>query len=171
MRTWSASQRTVDKRIPKELRRPITTAANRAMNQWEFIASTCNLFKAREKSRVQGAIGFTFASHWSFSHQSRTNRLSICAACVNSRRTLVDLFVWMDKSSSQNRFKDGQTDGLFVRKFIRAGFTLLVRLRQFVCQDDLFVSSVKTAIGWKPGARFCQSGTECTKKVSSYNPQ
>ena len=28
------------------------------------LAVTCNLPKAREKSRVQGAIGFGFASHW-----------------------------------------------------------------------------------------------------------
>ena len=32
------------------------------MNQSEFPAITRNLLKAREKSRVQGAIGF--ASHW-----------------------------------------------------------------------------------------------------------
>ena len=34
------------------------------MNKSEFQAVTCNLLKAREKSRVQGAIGFRFASHW-----------------------------------------------------------------------------------------------------------
>jgi len=32
------------------------------MNQSEFLAITCNSLEAREKSRVQGAIGF--ASHW-----------------------------------------------------------------------------------------------------------
>ena len=36
------------------------------MNQSEFlaIAGTLNLLRAREKSRVQGAIGFAFASNW-----------------------------------------------------------------------------------------------------------
>ena len=34
------------------------------MNQSEFLAITCNLLKAREKSREQGAIGFGFAPHW-----------------------------------------------------------------------------------------------------------
>ena len=34
------------------------------MNQSEFLAITCNLPKARDKSRVQGVIGFGFASHW-----------------------------------------------------------------------------------------------------------
>ena len=34
------------------------------MNQSEFLAITCNLRKAKEKSCVQGAIGFSFASHW-----------------------------------------------------------------------------------------------------------
>ena len=34
------------------------------MNQSQFLAITCNSLKAREKSRVHGAIGFDFASHW-----------------------------------------------------------------------------------------------------------
>ena len=34
------------------------------MNQSQFLAITCNSLEAREKSRVQGAIGFGFASHW-----------------------------------------------------------------------------------------------------------
>ena len=34
------------------------------MNQSEFPAITCGLLKAREKSRLQGPIGFGFASHW-----------------------------------------------------------------------------------------------------------
>ena len=55
---------TVDNAKPKPLLRPITTGANSAMNQSEFQAVTPNLLKAREKSRLQGAIGFGFASHW-----------------------------------------------------------------------------------------------------------
>ena len=34
------------------------------MNQSQFLAITCNSLEAREKSRVHGAIGFGFASHW-----------------------------------------------------------------------------------------------------------
>ena len=34
------------------------------MNQSQFLAITFNSLKAREKSRVQGAIGFGFDSHW-----------------------------------------------------------------------------------------------------------
>ena len=34
------------------------------MNQSESLQITCNLLKAREKSRVKGAIRFGFASHW-----------------------------------------------------------------------------------------------------------
>ena len=34
------------------------------MNQSQFLAITCNSLKAREKSRVHGAIGFGLASHW-----------------------------------------------------------------------------------------------------------
>ena len=57
---------TVEKSKPKQLLRPITTGADSAMNQSQFLAITYNSFEAREKSRVQGAIGFGFgfASHW-----------------------------------------------------------------------------------------------------------
>ena len=34
------------------------------MNQSQLLAITCDSFKAREKSRVHGAIGFSFASYW-----------------------------------------------------------------------------------------------------------
>ena len=34
------------------------------MNQSKFLVITCNSLKAQEKSRVHGAIGFRFASHW-----------------------------------------------------------------------------------------------------------
>ena len=34
------------------------------MNKSEFLAIACNLLKMPETSRVQGAIGFGFASHW-----------------------------------------------------------------------------------------------------------
>ena len=55
---------TVEKPKPKQLLRPITTRTNSAMNQSQFLAITCNSLEAREKSRVHGAIGFGFASHW-----------------------------------------------------------------------------------------------------------
>ena len=34
------------------------------MNESDFLPISCNFLKAQEKSRVQGAIGFGFASHW-----------------------------------------------------------------------------------------------------------
>ena len=34
------------------------------MNQSQFLAISYNSPEAREKSRVHGAIGFGFASHW-----------------------------------------------------------------------------------------------------------
>ena len=55
---------TVEKPKPKRLLRPITTGADSAMNQSQFLATICNSLEAREKSRVPGAIGFGFASHW-----------------------------------------------------------------------------------------------------------
>ena len=54
---------TVEKPKPKQVLQPITTM-NSAMNQSQFRAITYNSLKAREKSRVHGAIGFGFASHW-----------------------------------------------------------------------------------------------------------
>ena len=55
---------TVEKPKPKQLLPPITTGTNSSMNQSQFLAITCNSLEAREKSRVHGAIGFGFASHW-----------------------------------------------------------------------------------------------------------
>ena len=49
---------TVEKPKPKQLLRPITTGADSTINQSQFPAITCNSFKARERSRVHGAIGF-----------------------------------------------------------------------------------------------------------------
>ena len=53
---------TVEKPKPKQLLRPITTGAGSAMNQSQFLATTCNLLEAQVQSCVHGAIGF--ASHW-----------------------------------------------------------------------------------------------------------
>ena len=55
---------TVEKPKPKQLFRPITTGAGSATNQSQFLAIICNSLKGREKSRVHGAIGFGFDSHW-----------------------------------------------------------------------------------------------------------
>jgi len=56
----------VEKPKPKQLLRPITTGANSAMNQSQFLAITSNSLETREKSCIHGAIGFAFAfaSHW-----------------------------------------------------------------------------------------------------------
>ena len=51
----------VEKPEPKQIPQPNTAGANSAMNQSQFPAITCNSLKAREKSRVQGAIAFGFA--------------------------------------------------------------------------------------------------------------
>ena len=55
---------TVEKPKPKQLLRPITTGANSAINQSQFLAITCNSLEEREKSHVHGAVGFGFDSHW-----------------------------------------------------------------------------------------------------------
>ena len=59
---------TVKKPNPKQLLQPITTGADSVMDQSQFLAITCNSLEApleaREKSRIHGAIGFDFDSHW-----------------------------------------------------------------------------------------------------------
>ena len=55
---------TVEKPKPKQLLRRITTGAGNAMSQSQFLAITWNSLEARAKSRVRGAIGFGFYSHW-----------------------------------------------------------------------------------------------------------
>jgi len=55
---------TVEKPKPMQLLLPITTGANSAMNQSQFLAITCNSLVARKKSRVHGAVCFGFDSHW-----------------------------------------------------------------------------------------------------------
>ena len=55
---------TVEKPKPKQLLRPITKGVDNTMNQSQFLAIIWNKLKARKKSRVHGAIGFGFASHW-----------------------------------------------------------------------------------------------------------
>ena len=43
---------TVEQPKPRQLLRPITTGADSAMNQSQFLATTCNWLEAREESRV-----------------------------------------------------------------------------------------------------------------------
>ena len=55
---------TVEKPNQSSYSGPITTGTNIAMNQSQFLAITCDSLETQEKSCVQGAIGFGFASHW-----------------------------------------------------------------------------------------------------------
>ena len=43
---------------------PTTTGVNSEMKQSESLPIIRNLLKARKKSRVEGANGFSIASHW-----------------------------------------------------------------------------------------------------------
>lgn len=69
---WGCFHMTAGKLIPKILLRAITTGANSAVNQLEFLAIINNLLKARGKLRVQGVIGL--ASHWLKSWQEILSR-------------------------------------------------------------------------------------------------
>ena len=51
----------------------MTAIVNSAKNQSEFLAITVTFSKAREKSRIQSAIGFGFASHWLVARDFQAN--------------------------------------------------------------------------------------------------
>ena len=74
---------TVEKPKPKQLLRPITTGADSAINQSQFLAITCNSLKVREKSRVHGAIGFGFASYWLINWCESFKPITKCGNCNN----------------------------------------------------------------------------------------
>ena len=46
-----------------------------------ILAITCNSLKAREKSRVQGVIGFGFASHWLKNWHESFEPITKCSNC------------------------------------------------------------------------------------------
>ena len=89
---------TVKNPIPKEFIRPITTGANSAMSQSEFPVVYCNLPQLREKSLVQGTIGFGFASHllkiWLkmflpfTKHSNHNGILTLCIENYKTRKLL-----------------------------------------------------------------------------------
>ena len=72
---------TVEKPKPKQLLRPITTGADSAMNHSQFLAITCNSLEACEKSRIHGAIGFGFASHWLKNWCESFKPITKCSNC------------------------------------------------------------------------------------------
>ena len=72
---------TVEKPKPKQLLQPITTGTNSAMNPSQFPAITCNSLEVREESRVHGAIGFGFASHWLKNWRASFEPIAKCSNC------------------------------------------------------------------------------------------
>ena len=58
------------------------TNHNNAINQSELRAPPWNLFKAQEKSRVQGVIGFNFTSHEKIGARVLNQSLSVAIAIV-----------------------------------------------------------------------------------------
>ena len=69
--------------------KPITTGADSAMNQSQFLAITCNSLEAREKWRVHSAIGFGFGFD---SHRLKNWRKSFKPIPKRSNRNYVITF-------------------------------------------------------------------------------
>ena len=88
---------------------PITTGADSATNQSQFLEITCNTLKAREKSRVHGAIAFGFASHWlknwreSFKPiTKRSNRNYIITFDSHLKTALINIIYYITKKLQIN---------------------------------------------------------------------
>ena len=89
---------------PKQLLRPITTGANSAVNQSQFLAIICNSLKAREESRIHGAIGFGLGSHWlknwreSFKpitkHGNRNHVITFASHVKNALSWINSFYLW-----------------------------------------------------------------------------
>jgi len=61
------------------------------MNQSQFLSINCNLLKAREKSRVHGAIGLGFASHWL---QNWRKSFKPIISIANAATLLLSTVIW-----------------------------------------------------------------------------
>ena len=110
---------TVLKPKPKQLLQPTTTGTNSTMNQSQFLAITCNSLEAREKSRVHGAIGFGFASHWlknwrdSFKPiTKRSNRNHVITFDGHLKTTLITSKILPQTHSNYTRKRGGITCSL-----------------------------------------------------------
>ena len=58
------------------------------MNQSHFLAITCSSLKTQEKSCVNGAIGFGFASHWLKNWRDSFKPITTCS----NRNHVITLF-------------------------------------------------------------------------------
>ena len=90
------------------------TSHNRAMNQWQCLAITCISLKAREKSRVHGAIGFGVAFHWlknwreSFNpitRRSNRNHLITIDSHLNTALIVIIIIINICTAPIQIRFR------------------------------------------------------------------
>jgi len=101
---------TVEKLKPKQLLRPITTGTNSSMNQSQFPAIKCNSPEAREKSRVHGAIGFGFASHWlknwreSFKPMTKRSNRNRIITFDSHLKTALKVRLWRSAWRGSQRF-------------------------------------------------------------------
>ena len=94
------------------------------MNQSKFVVIPCNLLKAREKSRVRGAIGFGFASSWLKNWREtfkpftkRSNRNHVITFDGHLKTALLKVNMWFKKKKKRKK-----GDNVF-RKGARVHFT------------------------------------------------
>ena len=112
---------TVEKPKPKQLLPPITAGANSAMNQSQFLAITCNSLEAREKSRVHGAIGFGFASHWLKNWRESFKPITTCS----NRNHVITFDSHLKTALIPDAFRLTNVD--FFREFYNKQYTLVYK--------------------------------------------
>ena len=78
------------------------------MSQSQFLAITSNSLKAREKSRVHGAIGFGFAFHWLKNWRAsfkpitkRSNRNHVITFDSHLKTALIEILIPMSSAIPQ----------------------------------------------------------------------
>mgnify|MGYP006964518057 CR=1 FL=1 len=101
---------TIEKPKPKQFLLSIITEANTAMNQSVFLPITCNLLKAREKSRVQDAIDFAWF-YFSLVEQLTRDRLVENMAWVSFFKLIKSVVM-----TNENNFGHNPNDKRFIQK-------------------------------------------------------
>ena len=81
---------TVEKPKPKQLLRPITTEADSAMNQSQFLAITCNLLEARENHAYMVRLGLVLRLiGWKTGASLLSQSLSVAIAITELLSTVI----------------------------------------------------------------------------------
>ena len=109
-------------------------------DQSQFLAISCNSLEAREKSRVQGGIGFGFASHWlknwreSFKPITKRSNRNHVITFDSHLKTALSTYL-IPYSSVLVPHQHGNTAVSFATKSLVRLLITFVRLSREMCMD------------------------------------